>query len=414
VDAAPRDGGDNVKKQQLSFFDDSRMTATQALEMTRDSLRAYGSNFRHWAIAYSGGKDSTATVAAVVYLIESGAVKAPDSLTILYADTRMELPPLQICAMDVLAELQKRGYRTQVVLPKMDDRFFVYMFGRGVPPPSNTFRWCTAQLKIEPMMEALTELRAKIRGKLLMLTGVRIGESAARDDRIAISCGKNGSECGQGWFQETTPLDVADTLAPLLHWRTCLVWDFLMGFEAQHGLPTAPVAQVYGQDADGSALERDARTGCVGCNLASRDVALEIVLKSPQWRYLEPLRGLRPLYAELKRPENRLRKVGEKKADGSDVSNPGRLGPLTMEARHMGIDRVLMIQNEINLARPYGMPPYKLINQQELERIEEMIAANTWPQRWTGDEVNGGVLLPMMPTRGGGVQATLASVMEVL
>jgi hypothetical protein len=37
-----------------------------------------------------------------------------------------------------------------------------------------------------------------------MLTGVRIGESAARDQRIALSCTKDGGECGQGWFQQTT------------------------------------------------------------------------------------------------------------------------------------------------------------------------------------------------------------------
>src|SRR3978361_1949575 len=102
----------------------------------------------------------------------------------------------------MLTELERRGVKTQVVLPEMDDRFYVYMFGRGVPPPSNTFRWCTSQLKIEPMAAALRTLRDETGEKFLMLTGVRVGESAARDQRIAVTCGKNGSECGQGWFQE--------------------------------------------------------------------------------------------------------------------------------------------------------------------------------------------------------------------
>ena len=43
-----------------------------------------------------------------------------------------------------------------------------------------------------------------------MLTGVRIGESAARDQRIALSCTKDGGECGQGWFQQTSSQAVAD------------------------------------------------------------------------------------------------------------------------------------------------------------------------------------------------------------
>src|SRR3546814_9885760 len=42
-------------------------------------------------------------------------------------------------------------------------------------------------------------------GKFLLLTGVRQGESAQRDGRIAMSCGKNGAECGQGWYQITAP-----------------------------------------------------------------------------------------------------------------------------------------------------------------------------------------------------------------
>jgi 3'-phosphoadenosine 5'-phosphosulfate sulfotransferase (PAPS reductase)/FAD synthetase len=67
----------------------------------------------------------------------------------------MELPPLRNAAMGVMDVLRAKGYRCQVVLPEMADRFFVYMFGRGVPPPSNTFRWCTSQIKIEPMLAAL-------------------------------------------------------------------------------------------------------------------------------------------------------------------------------------------------------------------------------------------------------------------
>lgn len=355
----------------------------EALELTAMSLRAYATTHRHWCIAYSGGKDSSATVTAVVHLILNGRVPAPESLTILYADTRMELPPLQNAALTMLAELRRRGFRAEVVLPAMDDRFFVYMFGRGVPPPSNTFRWCTPQLKIEPMQEALKELRARVGEKLLMITGVRLGESAARDARIALSCGRNGAECGQGWFQETTPESIADTLAPLLHWRVCFVWDWLTVFAPADGFPTALVAESYGGD---EAAEINARTGCVGCNLASRDVALETLLLNPKWDYVRPLMKLRPLYAELKLPKNRLRKQDERKADGDLVMNPGRMGPLTMEARSWGIAQILAIQDECNSNRG-ERPAIDLINAEEQARIEELIAANTWPQRWTGEEM---------------------------
>ena len=84
------------------------------------------------------------------------------------------------------------------------------------------------------------------------------------------------------------------------------------------------------------AEEINCRTGCVGCNLASRDTALETLLTAEggRWEYLTPLMRLRPLYAELKRPHNRLRKTGrELTKDGKLVANPNRMGPLTMEAR---------------------------------------------------------------------------------
>ncbi len=361
---------------RISLWEGERLTMERSHALTVESLQAYGALYRHWAVAYSGGKDSTALVTLVAHLILTGQITPPQSLTILYADTRMELPPLQATAMQLLEVLKQKGFQTQIVLPQLDQRFFSYMLGRGVPPPKNRFRWCTPQLKIEPMQAALLGLREHYQEKFLMLTGVRIGESAARDQRIALSCSRDGSECGQGWFQTTTPAAVADTLAPLLHWRVCHIWDYLQFHAPRFGFPTQPIAEIYG----GSEKEEiNTRTGCVGCNLASRDVALDTVLKLPEWAYLAPLQGLRPLYAELTRPESRLRKDGtDRRKDGTLTANPMRLGPLTMEARIMGLERVLTIQREVNTsARRRQRPLIDLINQEEEARIRLLIELNT-------------------------------------
>lgn len=374
-----------------TLFDEIRMTQEESIELTVQSLLSYAPRYQHWAMAFSGGKDSSAVVTLVTHLIETGQIPRPKSLTVLYADTRMELAPLQISAMEILDALNKRGIKTQVVLPELDERFFVYMFGRGVPPPKNRFRWCTSQIKIEPMLKALGELRATIGEKLLMLTGVRLGESAARDQRIALSCSRDGAECGQGWFQEATPESVADTLAPLLHWRVCHVWDWLFFNAPSLGFPTAEIAEAYGGD---EAEEINARTGCVGCNLASKDNSLDAVLKVPKWAYLAPLKRLKPLYRELKLPMHRIRKDGETKKDGSLSSNPMRMGPLTMEARRYGLETVLSIQSEIGAsAKEQGHPAISLIDSSEEARIEELMALNTWPNGWTGDEVSASKLL---------------------
>lgn len=374
-------------RNQISMFDGERRSLGEALELTRMSLLAHALDYRHWAIAYSGGKDSSATLAAVLYLIESQQVPRPETLTVLYADTRQEIPPLHLGALRVLEEVRRRGFDARVVQPAMDDRYFVYMLGRGVPPPNNnTLRWCTPQIKVEPMTNALRQLRDERGQKFLMLTGVRVGESAARDGRIALSCGKNGAECGQGWFQETTPASVADTLAPLLHWRVCHVWDFLTygrspKYSLYHGLPVEGVAEVYGGD---EAEELNARTGCIGCPLATKDAALDYVLSQAQWAYLAPLKRLRPLYEELRAFRHRKQKAGETNKDGRLSSNPNRKGPLTLEARAWALGVVLDIQVEINAAAAeQGRPAIDLINAAEEARIRELIAARTYPNKWS-------------------------------
>jgi DNA sulfur modification protein DndC len=367
-----------------TLFEGQRQSMTDGIAKTTESMKVFGGGYKHWVIAFSGGKDSTTVATLIPQLIANGNIEGPESLTILYADTRMELPPLRSAAMGVMKKLSEQGFTCRVVYPKIEDRFFVYMFGRGVPPPSNTFRWCTSQIKIEPMMAALAGMREQYGQKFLMLTGVRIGESAARDARISLSCGVNGAECGQGWFQEATPEAVADTLAPILHWRVCHVWKWLRQWAPMGGYPTERVADSYGGD---EAEEVNCRTGCVGCNLASRDAALERLIENPDWKYLTPLMELRPLYAELKRPHNRLRKtVRELTKAGDMVKNPNRMGPLTMDARRMGLSRILDIQDRINAAAPDGEIPYLLINDEERDAIKTMIAANTWPNGWAGTE----------------------------
>jgi DNA sulfur modification protein DndC len=394
-----------------TLFEGSRMTMDEAIELTIQTLNSHMERYDHLAVAYSGGKDSSATVTLLAQLIRSGKVRKPKSMIVFYADTRMELTPLEHSARAIMNELESLGIKAKVVLPPMDDRFFVYILGRGVPPPSNTFRWCTSQLKIEPMETALVEHAVKLglgeilpngrngklayngfgKDKILMITGVRLGESAARDERIALSCSKDGAECGQGWLQQSAKEGLNDTLAPLLHWRVCHVWDWLNFFAPDHGFSTRLIAESYGGD---EATEINARTGCVGCNLASRDLALETVLKKfpDKWGYLAPLMRLRPIYAEMKKPENRLRKWGEKLQDGSLAANQGRLGPLTFEARLRFLAEIEAIQNDINTTpgRDIQTQPFvSLIAYHEKARILELIEAKTWPNGWEGDEMRG-------------------------
>lgn len=371
-----------------------RLQMTESIELTVQSLQAYGADHDHWGIAWSGGKDSSATLTLVIWLIDTGRIKPPKTLTVFYADTRQELLPLASAASRIMDELEERGIRVEVVMAPMDKRFMVYILGRGVPPPNNnTLRWCTRQIKIDPMTQALEKRLAALDGNVLMITGVRQGESAIRDKRIEMSCGKDGAECGQGWYQKILPEAKGlkgrlATLAPLLHWRVCHVWEWL-----KHWAPlvefgdwsTATIADAYGGD---EAEEINARTGCTACPLASEDKALDTILLNPAWAYLAPLKRIRAVWRELREPQHRLRKAGiERLKDGSIAANPQRMGPILLESRLMALERLLGIQAEINeAAERLGRPLVDMINAEEEARIRELIAAETWPDGWDGDE----------------------------
>lgn len=380
--------------KQPHLFEGARLSLDESYQMTVDSLRAYGELSPYWFVSYSGGKDSTATLTVIARIIAEGKVKPPKKLFAYYVDTRLEFPPLQIAALSILKTAQANGIDTRVIYPPMDKRLMVNILGRGVPPPSNIFRWCTEATKVNPMMAAQRELYEQHQSPFLSITGVRLGESAMRDQRIAYSCTRDGGECGQGWFQHASGEQIAHTLAPLLHWRLCHVWDWLMFFAPEDGYDTQPIAEAYGIDEEGSAAEVNARTGCIGCNLVDEDAALLNLLRFDRWKYLAPLIEIKQIWRWLALPENRLRHTNRIRKDGSPAARDGKLGAITLEARAVAFERVLDIQMAVNSkAAEQGRPGMQLISPNENVRIRELIKSKAYPMGWSGDEPRGDVLI---------------------
>lgn len=404
--------------RDLSLFESgARLQMTESIELTLQSMQAYGPAHDHWVFAWSGGKDSTCTLTLILYLVAAGKLAAPKRITVLYADTRQELPPLAIAAQEIMDCLEERGIAYRVVRAPMDKRFLPYILGRGVPPPNNnTLRWCTRQIKVDPMTAAIAETLGE--GSALVITGVRQGESAIRDRRIEMSCSKDGAECGQGWYQQVLPESKGvrgriATLAPILHWRVCHVWEWLRHWAPREefgGWPTEIVADAYGGD---EAEEINARTGCVGCPLAQEEKALESILAMRRWSHLAPLRELKPLYRWLREPAQRLRKSGvERLKDGSIGKNPQRMGPLTLEARAAALGKILDIQQRVNAGASGRHAPFVLVDIQEEARIRELIAAKTWPDGWDGDEPRADQWLPVTIYGNGSEQPDLFGLIE--
>ncbi|MGZ3983406.1 MAG: phosphoadenosine phosphosulfate reductase domain-containing protein [Mucilaginibacter sp.] len=382
-----------MKTTQTNLFEgiSKRLQMTESFELTKQSIMAYGYKYDHWCSAYSMGKDSTTVTTHIAWLIKSGQIPPPKSFTVMRADTRLELTPLSIAAESIIDELEEMGIEVRTVMAPLEKRFMTYILGRGIPPPNNnTFRWCTRQIKIDPMKVELEKFHREKGTKVLMLTGVRQGESAIRDKRILMSCGKDGAECGQGWYQETMPESICDTLAPILHWRVCHVWEWLKHWApmAEYGdFSTAMIADAYGGD---EAEEINARTGCIGCPLASKDTALDNLVMQQKWGYLTPLKRIKILWRKLREPQYRLRKTGKE----SSEKNKQRLGPLTMEAREMAFNEIMDVQREVNQAAILqGKPLINILNDEEQQFIKKCWEDNVWPNRWDGSEPTGDILM---------------------
>ena len=105
------------------------------------------------------------------------------------------------------------------------------------------------------------------------------------------------------------------------------------------------------------------------------------LFRHEQWQHLRPLLELKPLYAELTMAKHRKRKIEpELRQDGQWSRNVQRLGPLTMDARAYGLERILDIQQRANV---------DLINAEEEAAIRQMWANDIWPRKWSAVDADG-------------------------
>jgi DNA sulfur modification protein DndC len=365
------------------------------IEMSFDELRRLRKLHDHWAVAWSVGKDSTTLATLTAHAIETGVIERPKTLKLIRSDTEQELAPLNHAAEGLEREFAERGWDVVTVRPEQDKGLWVNILGRGVVPPNSmTARWCTRQLKQDPMAVAVALWKAEVGVRPLMLIGLRTGESVTRDRSMAVACSRAGGECGAGRFYFDMPDELTARAAPIVHWKTCKVWAWLKHYAPNHQYgewPTELIADAYGGQGESEAEsdKKAVRTGCVGCPLVEEDSALLAVIALPQWAYLAPLRGLSDVFRELREPRHRKRKRGYEVSEAGDieVTERQRSGAIRLESRAMFLERVLAIQAEVNAAAErLGRPKQWVIPPGDERRIRDLIAAKTWPRGWDGSE----------------------------
>ena len=305
-----------------------------------------GRGWDRWIVMFSGGKDSTTVLVLALEAVLQRRLPVR-AIEVVYADTMVEIPPVQQGALSFLQALQGmariRGLPVHVhhVRPSLDNSFWVCLLGKGYPPPHQRFRWCTDRLKVRPVEKQLRD--AIEPGRTAILTGVRFGESRARDRRMYSSC-KRGGECGHGVWQQHSDRLRAMYAAPIAYWRECDVWDFLNFTAPCCGYPTAWLSELY--------MGGDIRFGCWMCTVVQQDRAMERIVSQPQWAHLRPLMELRNrIMQEAQEPQNRL------------MRSDGKKGRLSLDARKRFLHEVL------NTQKMAGVP---VISDEEVARIREL------------------------------------------
>lgn len=321
--------------------------------------RVYVESGRPWYIGFSGGKDSSAVIKLVFQALKA-LPKAVSPVTIIYCDTGVEIPTIKHLVSTTLAKLDAEAQELSLpiksiaVSPPINDRYFVKVIGRGYPPPSNKFRWCTDRLRINPVRRALHD--AKIDNGLLLL-GVRNGESMARDRTI-----RRHAADQKGFLRQTGNSGIP-IFSPIIDFHVDDVWELL----SEPGLPlsinSVRLAELYKGASGECPIVRDpkgascgkSRFGCWTCTVVQRDRAVENLVKLHEHKGLQPLLYFRNwLQAIRDDPPRRERR----RRNGNEG-----LGPFTLKAREEILERLLDAQQATE---------WELISPAEIAAIEDL------------------------------------------
>jgi DNA sulfur modification protein DndC len=316
----------------------------QLLDTISRIVTAYKSDAEPWVVGYSGGKDST----AVVKLVFQSLLRVENrhkAVTVIYCDTGVEVPMASALARQALDGLVTEAREfdlpisVRVLSPPMAERFFVKVIGRGYPPPTDKFRWCTDRLRIGPVSAFLESEQV---GSATIVLGIRESESATRN----LTLSENGTH-DRFWKTQRGARN-RRLFMPILDFSIGDVWLVNLLVDRPRALRAKEVAKLYADASGECPTVREvrgapcgrARFGCWTCTVAKHGVTLRNLIASGNDR-LAPLLQFR-LWMEEQRNNPRYRR--RKRRNGA----PGP-GPMTLGWRRQALNKLLRAQEESGL-----------------------------------------------------------------
>jgi len=240
-----------------------------------------------------------------------------------------------------------------ITQPKKDDTFWVNLIGRGYPPPTRFFRWCTTRMKIEPSISYVNEKLGYYK-KVYMLLGVRTSESSLRKRSV-----KKHTVRGSK-FSPHPSLPNCSVYKPIKKLLDDEVWLTLFQRKPPWGNSHRDLVTLYRNAKGGECplviTKDDApscgttspRFGCWMCTVVNKDRSLSGLIDSG-FEEFGPLLDFRDEVKTLRDDKNNrmdIRRDGKirKTKDGAIIP-----GPFNLEVRESLLKRLLTLQKKVGM-----------------------------------------------------------------
>lgn len=302
----------------MSTYEELEKKIETSIELIKKQYLSSEENYP-WLIGYSGGKDSTCTAQlvfrALMELKENGSPLNRDVI-IFSADTLIENPLVKqiiqknIKQINITAEEKELPIKAVILSPTIENTFWVNVIGKGYPTPNTMFRWCTDRMKILPA-DAFVKQNIDKNGEVIMVLGVREGESGTRDRVL-----KSHNIEGETLMKHTT-MSNAYVFAPIKNFETKDIFMYLGSKESPWGSKNKELYFFYEESGAGECpiflSQKDktssnscgnSRMGCWCCTVVSKDKSLSGFIETGWHDELRPLLEFRNWLASIRDKED--------------------------------------------------------------------------------------------------------------
>lgn len=337
-----------------------------------------------WVVGYSGGKDSTATLQLVWNAVkELPANKRTKPIHVISTDTLVENPVVALWVNQSLKQMQQAIDDSEIpfhphrLTPKVKDRFWVNLIGKGYPAPRPKFRWCTSRLKISPSNTFITDV-VKSNGEAILVLGTRKSESSTRQANMK----KYEKSTRQYLSRNADPsLDRTWVFTPVAEWSSDDIWEYLVTYDNPWSYDNKMLLNMYrGATKDNECPLvvdsstpscGDSRFGCYVCTMVTEDKSMAAMIQNDDEKeWMKPLLDFRNKWLNTDDRDHR----DFRRMNGSLTVYRERLvhGPYKQSFREKLLEELLLAQVELQKHALEEIEGLELLSLEDLEEIRRI------------------------------------------